>query len=240
MSRIPVEAVNMEGGSNRKTGDLISCRSALMTSDMHCKKGSKCPQLEAIARTASKLGTECLVVAGDLFDDFHEEADAELFFKEFGKICSIESLPAKTIIVLSGSSHDPILDKLFVKTTSGKTLLVTRQITPLYTPKGKVVVIHGDIIIRSGALAFIINYLAKILGQNLFLERKFREKIRLESGWLVAGHTHIYGVDAKEKIVNLGSWKKHWFKNLPYWRRSKPVVLVIGEKGLKLHVVDYL
>ena len=102
------------------------------------------------------------------------------------------------------------------------------------------VVIHGDIIVKSGALAFLINYVAKLLGNNLFLEKMFRQKIKLGAEWLVAGHTHLSGIDLKEKIVNLGSWKKHWFRNLPYWRKSKPLILVIGEKGLKLHVVNYV
>ncbi|MCC6002849.1 MAG: metallophosphoesterase family protein [Thermofilum sp.] len=220
--------------------ELLSCKDALVVSDLHCRRGSRCVHLDSLITYARRKGVDCVVIAGDLFDDFHQRASPSLFLSELNKICDVARLPRKTMIVLSGSSHDPKLGSFLAYLRGGKTLLVTRQILVVKTPPAKLVVLHGDLIVKSGALAFIINYFAKLCGRELLLEENFKRKIQLNEGLLVVGHTHVVGADFEKGVVNLGSWKRHWFRNIPYWRRTKPGVLLVDEKGLKFQVINYV
>ncbi|ABL77537.1 metallophosphoesterase family protein [Thermofilum pendens] len=216
----------------------VSCEKALFASDTHCRRGRKCRALEILASIAEREGAECLFVAGDLFDNFHFKASRRLLIEEFSKIIDVERLPAVFAASLSSSSHDPLLDSPLEEIIDGKRLLFSNGAVEVQVGGRQFIVIHGDRLVGSGVLAFLLNFVAERLGRKLYLEEAHRRVLGLGDEWLVMGHTHIPGIDREKRLVNLGSWKTSWKGGLPYWRKAKPTVLLVDDNGLRLEEVS--
>lgn len=204
---------------------------AVLVSDVHCRLGS-C-RAKSVAELAVKEGSP-LVILGDLFDDFHWRVSASELERAlralFKGVAGLE-----IYYVTSGSSHDPILERDLHLKLGGLVVrayprALVARIGSLYT-----FLTHGDMALRNGAHAFMVNAAAQICGKNLYLEKVLKRKLRLpDSWWLIMGHTHIPGIDHAARVANTGSWKRAWRAVTPYWRPSSDTYVLVEGKSVKL------
>lgn len=205
---------------------------AILVSDMHYRPGSCC--INAVTALAAKVGAETFVVLGDLFDDLHEPLSADEVREALRRVFKgVKGL--RVIFVTSLSSHDPILqdavhfkcDGLDLHVYPGPVILRLGGLTAFLT--------HGDLALRNGAHAFLINYLMKSMGRELFLEKMLRQKLRLPAQWwLFMGHTHIPGIDYEARVANAGSWRGNWVHGIPYWRPPSNTYIIVESGRLEL------
>lgn len=204
---------------------------ALLVSDIHCGCGS-C-KVRNIAYLAAREGAS-LIVLGDLFDKLHTNLNKltleRALSTAFKQVKGID-----VYYVISRSSHDPLLDdEMFfdlgrVRVHVYPSALVA-QISGL-----RAFLTHGDLAMRNGAHAFIVNATAMLFGTKLYLEKRLREKLRLpQSWWLIMGHTHIPGIDHEAKVANTGSWRGTWVHGTPYWRPPSHTFILVERKCVKL------
>ncbi len=204
---------------------------AVLVSDIHCRPGS-C-RAKDVARLAVREGAS-LIVLGDLFDDLHREvSDDELERALRAAFHGVTNL--EIYYVTSGSSHDPILrhevrlmlGSLIVRACPGALVTRVGQLRALLT--------HGDMVLRNGAHAFLVNATAMMLGEKLYLEKVLRKKLRLPSDWwLIMGHTHIPGIDYEARVANTGSWKTSWSFGIPYWRPPSNTYVFVEGASIEL------
>jgi len=205
---------------------------AVMASDLHCRPG-RC-RAPLLARLARILGAESLIVLGDLFDDMHRLVSPEELRRAlkcaFGDTGGLE-----VYYVTSGSSHDPILPRDLHFEAGG--LRVHAYPGPLVARVDGVwaFLTHGDIALRNGAHAFLVNVAAAARGVRLYLEKRLRRALRLPpSWWLIMGHTHIPGMDRSARVANTGSWRELWVAGLPYWRPPSNTFILVEGGELRL------
>ncbi|MEM3943231.1 MAG: hypothetical protein QXJ59_04015, partial [Thermofilaceae archaeon] len=128
----------------------------ILVSDTHYRPGSR--SIRTIIALAASRGAETLIVLGDLFDDLHRLLSAS----EVGKAlrCIFKGARGlRVIFVTSLSSHDPILresvhfksDELDLHVYPGPVIAQLGGLTAFLT--------HGDLALRNGAQAFLINFL---------------------------------------------------------------------------------
>jgi len=147
-----------------------------------------------------------LVVAGDVFEDEHRVVG----FDEFAKLVKrflvvIGVKPREVFMALSSSSHDPILPRPFTSVIDGVRVFACNCAVRV----GSVVAVHGDSVIRNGALAYLVERFRRgLIGEVL------RRRLGLSGEWLVYGHTHIPLVDRGRRLVNPGPWKVYGFRRL--------------------------
>jgi len=209
------------------------CRRALVCSDLHCSRGSPCAQLARACSLAESLEADCLAVAGDLFNDLHEPVSAEKLAEEVKRILGAAEPPRLIVYATSLSSHDPILPGV-VEAPLGRARLVAVPGVAVLDVSGlEVCVLHGDILFGNGAAAYLFNRLASLLGRPLLVEEKLRERLRCQ-GLLVAGHTHIAGLDTVRGVANPGAWRREWIPGLPYWRRPSETCIVVDGGGARI------
>ncbi|MEM0023190.1 MAG: metallophosphoesterase family protein [Thermofilaceae archaeon] len=204
----------------------------ILVSDTHYRPGSR--SIRTIIALAASRGAETLIVLGDLFDDLHRLLSAS----EVGKAlrCIFKGARGlRVIFVTSLSSHDPILresvhfksDELDLHVYPGPVIAQLGGLTAFLT--------HGDLALRNGAQAFLINFLMKSLGKELFLEKALRQKLRLPADWwLFMGHTHIPGIDYEARVANTGSWRESWVLGIPYWRPPSNTYLFVESGRVEL------
>jgi UDP-2,3-diacylglucosamine pyrophosphatase LpxH len=210
---------------------VIELERAVMVSDLHCKPGS-C-KVGEIAGLAAREGAS-LVILGDLFDDLHREVgDDELeraLRAVFRGVAGLE-----IYYVTSGSSHDPILKRETHLRLESLSVHVYPRALIARVGRLRMFLTHGDLALRNGAHAFLVNVAAMTLGKRLYLEKALKKKLRLPSDWwLVMGHTHIPGIDREARVANTGSWKASWSFNLPYWRPPSNTYIIVENGAIEL------
>lgn len=210
------------------------CRDAIIASDIHCRRGKPCKAFQYILEACRGAGADCLIVAGDLFENLHFPLDPLEVKRHIKKIAGDKALPSKLIYVLSGASHDPIIGKVSVIKEDGRSIVIVPKKLVVSIGGKKVCIVHGDIFVRNGILAHLYNRVYSMLGTKLALEKKLKEAFGGECEWLIAGHTHIPGIDHAEKVANPGAWKALWISRLPYWRRPTNTFIYFGEKKITL------
>lgn len=210
----------------------VRCSKTVFCSDLHCRAGRPCPQLRIILRIAQLLHADCLVVAGDLFEDLHYKINYYRLLQELRKIGLEGTQPLQIIYTPSRSSHDPKVED--VPTNLGNSTLLLARIARIPLSREQVVVTHGDFIITNGAIAHLFNKTAWIMGRSLFLEEITKKELGIEKEWFIMGHTHIPGIDVKRKIGNTGSWKTKWRNEIPYWRKPSRTLIFYDGKSFKM------
>lgn len=204
----------------------------VVVSDLHCSSAS-CRVGEVVA-LASRSGAKTLVVLGDLFDDLHRPlSTSELrrilasLFRGAGEL--------EVVYVASLSSHDPLLQGAARFRVNAQAFRVYPG--PVVARLGRLTALltHGDLALRNGAHAFLLNSLMGAAGAKLFLERKLRKALRLpQHWWLFMGHTHVPGIDYDARVANAGSWRDHWLRGLPYWRPPSHTYLLVESGRVEL------
>jgi predicted phosphodiesterase len=199
----------------RASYSVVDIDRAVLVSDVHCNPGN-CRAKE-VAKLAAREGAS-LVVLGDLFDDFHwrvSESELERALRAvFRGVAGLE-----VHYVTSGSSHDPILERDAHFKLEGLAVHVYPRALVARIGPLRAFLTHGDMALRNGAHAFLVNAIALTFGERLYLEKALKRKLHLpDSWWLIMGHTHIPGIDYEARVANTGSWKAAWWAGLPYWR----------------------
>lgn len=206
----------------------------VLVSDIHTNFSDE--KMTLITRLTDEVGANSLVVLGDLFDDMHRIVTRDELSRAFRVIFRRNDVnKLEVYYVTSLSSHDPILSRdlhLYLDNTR-----VHLYPGALIAQAGgmKAFLTHGDIIVKNGAHAFIVNLLAEAFGRTLYLERKLRRLLRLpDNWWLFMGHTHLSGLDPASKIGNTGSWRNAWMPGVPYWRPPSHTMIYLGDNKIKL------
>lgn len=203
----------------------------VIVSDLHCTPRHR-PTLE-VAKLARSLGARNLIVAGDLFDDLHQALPADALAEALR--WAFRGAQGLTVhYVTSGSSHDPIQPSPAVVRAGPLRVHVYPRYMLFSTGAGTIFVTHGDVAVPNGLHAFAINLAARLVGEELFIERRLRERLGLPPGWwLVMGHTHLPGIDYGARVANAGSWRESWRAGLPYYRPpSRTFILADGDLRL--------
>ena len=193
-------------------GDI---ESVVVLSDIHIL--DSIDERPNLIRLLSKIKPSIMIIAGDLFEREHRRMDRNSLRGILLRTLKSISWIREIIYITSLTSHDPILhtDVICMEMPGD----VTTRITVL---KGGLVhfrsnntdfyVLHGDFLCRNGAYAGLINLLATTLfRRKLFLESLGKKFLKLdENSWLIMGHTHMVGIDAKRRLINCGCWKSYW------------------------------
>jgi len=206
----------------------------LAVSDTHCPAGTRCPQLLGAIELVERLGLDCLIVLGDMFDDLHRRMQPRGLRKYFLRAVGSALLPGAIYYTTSLSSHDPVFDECFELSLDGSSLLVVPGVLQLEVEGHMLCALHGDAVVRSGVLAYAVNTAASAAGRSLLLEEIAKRRYCSPRAWLLAGHTHIPGLDAKRMLGNPGSWKFYWSFGLRYWRPPSFGAILITRSGVRL------
>ena len=144
-----------------------------------------------------------LVIAGDLFEDEHRAVGRSEFERLVEKALAVIGRPRELYIALSASSHDPLLREPYSGYVAGTRVYACNCPVRL----GGIVVAHGDSVIRNGAVAYLVERVARG-----FVGRALRRRLSLGSEWLVYGHTHVPLIDPAHRLANPGPWKAYGFR----------------------------
>jgi len=215
----------------------------IIASDLHCKE--ECNALCTLINIAIENKIGVMVIIGDLFDKMHFPCSCEYVFskiKDLIRRCHPNSIVRNTLKILyltSRSSHDPILDRdceiIFSLNSIDFTLTILTHPVYIILNGTRLFLTHGEIFVKNGAAAFILNVFAKVLGTDLFLEKTLKRKLKLaENTWLVMGHTHIPGIDYQYRVANTGGWRRVWKQGIPYWRKAYNTYILVEKGKLKL------
>jgi len=210
------------------------CKSAIIVSDMHLRMESLAI-FNLIVEKVKQENVECVVFLGDLFDNFHRKAEKhEVIEKLTSLIKPLLGQARKIVYITSRSSHDPIISEKIIADAEGTKIYVYPRPLKIQISGIRFYLTHGEIVVPNGAVAFVINTVADLLGKKLYLERKLKEKIQSKNSWLVMGHTHIPGIDYEAKVANTGSWRSKWLLGLPYWRRPTRTGVLVKNSEVML------
>ena len=185
-------------------------------------------------RLARRLGSGCLIVLGDMFDKLHRRTSSEELRRHLLQAVSGTELPESLYYTTSLSSHDPVFEEPFELSLNGASLLVVPGLLQLEVEGHELCALHGDAVARSGVLAYALNAAAAAAGRPLLLEEVAKRRFCAPQAWLLAGHTHIPGLDPERRLGNPGSWKLYWGSGLRYWRPASFGVIVITRSGVRL------
>ena len=214
----------------------VSCSNAILLSDIHCPRGH-CPLGGEIAEIVQEEEVECVFVLGDLFENFHIEAEESEVISAVQSVLKPILRKVKTLVyITSSSSHDPIVKGAIQSTIDNTTIIVSP--TPLKVRVGNITLYltHGDIAVTNGAVAFVINKVYALLrNEDLHLEKELKTRMNIPSeSWLIMGHTHVPGIDYTHKVANAGSWKTSWKWGIQYWKPSSRTYILIKNDKVEL------
>ena len=185
-------------------------------------------------RLTKRLGLECLIVLGDMFEDLHRRVRPGDLRRYFLRAVNGVELPEMLYYTASLSSHDPIFDEPLELRLNGAGLLVVPGVLQLKVEGHLLCALHGDAVVRSGVLAYAVNRVAAAAGRPLLLEEVAKRRYCSPEAWLLAGHTHIPGLDAVRRLGNPGSWKLYWGFGMRYWRHPAFGAVLVDRSGVRL------
>ncbi len=210
----------------------VDKKKILFVSDLHIPKSLKTGKKYCvIGEYMEKNNIRLLFILGDLFDDFHVEVSSNQLKVKLREIIKILKLPPHTFVYItfSSSSHDPKIKREGAKVKQGSVeIIATNNPIRLIADNREFYLLHGDLGVKNGALAYLLNKAACFLGYPYFVERSLKKSLRLkEKSWLIMGHTHAPFIDDNFKLANTGSWKH-------YWRSSSDNVILYDSGSLSL------
>ena len=192
----------------------------LFVSDLHISTNlENNRELNVIGEFMRKNNFTLLFILGDLFDDFHIRVPLNEIEKEMKKVVDFLNLPRDTIVYVtfSNSSHDPVIEgETAIKIAyRGVEIVVTNKPLQLNIDNTRIYLLHGDLGVKNGALAYLINKIAQLLGHPYLVERLIKHRLLriADEYWLIMGHTHTPFINSELKIANTGSWKHYWRNN---------------------------
>jgi len=172
-------------------------------------------------------------VLGDMFDDLHRRMHPREFRRYVLQAVHSAEFPETVYYTTSLSSHDPVFEEPFELYLDSANLLVIPGLLRIGVGGHAVCALHGDVVVRSGVLACAINATAAAAGRPLLLEEIAKRRYCSPGAWLLAGHTHIPGLDTGRRLGNPGSWKASWTIGLRYWRPPSFGAILITRSGVR-------
>jgi predicted phosphodiesterase len=147
-------------------------------------------------------------IVGDLF---HSAGDARKIMakdpaQSISAILGFDELPIKVFFVQGSPPHDP---QPGGQTVFESTPIVSLgQCAILNFNHLKVIAYHGHDMSLKGAIGHAWDRFVS----KLSLERAWKRLAgAADSDWVIFGHTHIPGIDAKHKVANCGGWQSIGF-----------------------------
>jgi UDP-2,3-diacylglucosamine pyrophosphatase LpxH len=182
--------------------------SALFISDLHLRAEEPFEYSESLHELLERRHVSNLVVVGDLFDspkDAWRILDKSSSPK-IGGILGLDDLPVRIFLVEGSPPHDPSPKNGAV--FDGASLTPVGRCAILNFNGIRVVAYHGHDLSRKGAIAHGWNRFISPLS----LERAWKYLAGVpDQDWVIFGHTHIPGIDAKHRVANCGGWQAKGF-----------------------------
>ncbi len=191
----------------------------LFVSDLHISESlEKEKELDVIGEFMRKNGFTFLFILGDLFDDFRIQAPLGEIERKMREVVDILNLPHDAIVYVtfSSSSHDPIIGNDVIEIAyRGVKVVITNKPIQLNVDNMKIYLLHGDLGVKNGALAYLLNKIAQFFGYPYLVERLIKRYLLRVANehWLIMGHTHTPFINSELKVANTGSWKRYWRNN---------------------------
>ena len=181
---------------------------SLFISDLHLSAGQPFAYTAAVHELLERRRVSNLIVDGDLFDS---PGDARKMLDKaaspsIGEILGLDDLPLKAFFVDGSPPHDPSPEEraLF----DGSPLVPVGRCAILSINGMRVVAYHGHDLSLKGAVGHGWD---RFISQ-LSLERAWKHLAGVPGqDWVIFGHTHIPGIDAKHRVANCGGWQPKGF-----------------------------
>nr|KJR73546.1 MAG: phosphohydrolase [Thermoproteus sp. AZ2] len=172
-------------------------------SDIHI--GSPRSKIKELRQCLQRDNIDILVIAGDIYEKEYRRVEREEAHGLFERLIKVLGVRPKLMIVsLSSSSHDPQIGH-FVGEVDGVEVDACNCPISFNYMGEEYVVVHGDIAVGDGVLAYIIDRI-----RPGAVGRILRRKLKLYAKtWLIYGHSHVPYLSLEERILNPGSWKAY-------------------------------
>lgn len=148
-----------------------------------------------------------LVIDGDLFDSPKDGRKILGTTRSEGgvlKALGLEGSSANIFWVVGSPPHDPVDVVNEEKAPYGITVLGACAI--MDCGRLEVMVYHGHDMSNRG----VYGHLWDRLVSRLSLEREWKRFAKVDKAvWIIFGHTHIPGVDARSRVANCGGWSSN-------------------------------
>jgi UDP-2,3-diacylglucosamine pyrophosphatase LpxH len=213
----------------RNARTMIVDGSALFISDLHLRVDQPFQHSQSVRRVLEARHVSNLFVVGDLFDSPEDAQEIMVRENSISKILGFDGLSVKVFFVTGSPSHDP---------SPGEQSVFTRA---PFTPLGRcaildfkqlrVVAYHGNDLSLRGAIGHGWDrFISK-----LSLERAWKRLAGVtDSDWVIFGHTHIPGIDAKHRVANCGGWQ-----TVPFLVRPARTGLFLTPENGSLGIVNF-
>jgi predicted phosphodiesterase len=181
---------------------------SLFISDLHLRAGQPFAYSAALHELLKHRRVSNLIVDGDLFDS---PRDARKILDKatspsIGDILGLDDLPVKALFVDGSPPHDPPPKERAI--FDGAPLVPVGRCAILSFNGMRVVAYHGHDISLKGAVGHGWDRFIS----NLSLERAWKHLAGVPGqDWVIFGHNHIPGIDAKHRVANCGGWQSKGF-----------------------------
>jgi UDP-2,3-diacylglucosamine pyrophosphatase LpxH len=185
-----------------KATRLTLTGNVLFISDLHLRAAHPFEYSDNLHRLLEQRHVSNLVVVGDLFDS-PEDAEKMLNADRATALPGVlgaDGLPVSLFFVHGSPQHDPDSDQ-------GLTAAHFRllgQCAIISCGNFKIVACHGHDMSWKGMFGHGWDRFVAPLS----LEKTWKQFARVpKSDWVILGHLHIPGVDAKDRVANCGGWQ---------------------------------
>lgn len=179
----------------------------LFISDLHLRADRPFRHSDAIRRVVQERHASNLIVVGDLFDSPEDSrmiagnADPPI-----AEILGVRDLRVKVLYVEGTPSHDPSSEETAALNMAP--LVQIGRCAFLDFKQMTVIAYHGHDLSWKGPIGHGWDRFIS----NLSLERAWKKVTGVpDSDWVIFGHTHIPGIDAKHRVANCGGWQPKGF-----------------------------
>jgi UDP-2,3-diacylglucosamine pyrophosphatase LpxH len=181
---------------------------SLFISDLHLRADRPFTYSQSLRQFLEARHVSNLIIVGDLFDS---PQDAQKIMAKgaahpINNFLGFDELRIKVFFVFGSPPHDPTPRDRAIFT--GTSIIPLGKCAILDFKQLRVVVYHGHDMSWKGAIAHSWDrFISK-----LSLERAWKRRSGVaDSDWVIFGHTHIPGIDAKHRVANCGGWQSKGF-----------------------------
>jgi UDP-2,3-diacylglucosamine pyrophosphatase LpxH len=181
---------------------------SLFISDLHLEGSRMFPYSQSIRDVLETRQVANLFIVGDLFNS---PRDAERIMANDGAqsishLLGFDHLPLNVFLVQGSPPHDPELRHQ--ANLAGGSFVLFGQCGILEFGRLRVIAYHGHDLSLKGAIGHGWDRFIS----DLSLERAWKRFAGVDdSTWVIFGHTHIPGIDAKHRVANCGGWQSIGF-----------------------------
>lgn len=181
---------------------------SLFISDLHLRANRPFRYSQSLRHVLEARHVSNLFVVGDLFNS---PGDARKIMAKdpahsIAGLLGFDNLPIKVFFVQGSPGHDPRPGA--TTAFDGTPLIPLGRCAILDFNPLKVIAYHGHDLSLKGAIGHGWDrFISK-----LSLERAWKRRAGVaDSDWVIFGHTHIPGIDAKHRVANCGGWQSRGF-----------------------------